>query len=116
MISRGGKGLAVGGEIGKAKGEGGKVASAGLGMMRMMLGALLMAAGASASPVGHAGQVVSHMQELNLEQVRPSLLGSPKPPFRPPFPPTDRQAAQSRLVLRSSRRSTPCWMTTAPAP
>ena len=41
-------------------------------MMRMMLGALLAmhAAGASASAVGHAGLAVSHMQELNLEQVR----------------------------------------------
>jgi hypothetical protein len=38
-------------------------------MMRMF-GALLLAAGASASAVGPASQVVGHMQELNLEQVR----------------------------------------------
>ena len=45
-------------------------------MMRMMLGALMMAAGASAKVAGPVRQVVGHMQELNLEQVRHSLLST----------------------------------------
>ena len=45
-----------------------------LGTMMRLLGALLMAASASASAVGPAGQVVGHLQELNLEQVRQTLL------------------------------------------
>ena len=78
------------------------------GMLSAMgLAAMLGAASASASPTQSAGQVVGHMQELNLEQVRDSPHLMHLATLR-----ADGRVLGDRC---SWRRCTLCWTTMAPA-